>query len=115
MMGVNKIALKTRLERIGKGFAADPAYITHVVRSMAERQLSECLGDKERTWMKEWFSEHGVWKDNMTYQEAAWHIERLSGQKETKLQADAAVIFLSMPLYAYWMDYERRKADAGRK
>ncbi len=78
-MMLNKIPLSVRLERLKKGYAADPSYVTSAIRRMADMPVSRYLDafPEEKRIVFSFARRMGIEAENVTYQELAWHIQKL--------------------------------------
>lgn len=111
-MTVNKIPLNIRLERLKKGYASDPAFVTHAIQSMADIPLRYYLGafPEERKRLMDLMGISKKAGEIMTYREAAWYVSRIRMMKGMQERMNEAVNILALPLRRY---YEERRAVYG--
>lgn len=111
-MVLNKIPLSVRLERIKKGYAGDPAYVTSAIRRMADMPVSVYMDafPEEKKIVFCFAHRMGIETEDITYKELVWHIQKL--YKSLGPQADMidrawlnqGVLALAAPLVKYWSE-----------
>lgn len=112
-MGVNKIPLNVRLERIKRGYAGDPDFVAHAMQTMADISVKDYLKafPEERKRLLELLGISEAIGEKMTYQEITWYIRRIRMLREKWEDMNEAVDILAMPLRKC---YEERKDAYGK-
>lgn len=103
-MPVNMIPLEKRLARIRKGYVSDPAYIPAAIWSMAEMPVADYLAayPAEKNELITILKKMRVWREGITFQEAARHIRRTAALPGKQEPAGKATRLLAVPLITYW-------------
>lgn len=105
-MKVNQIPLKKRLERLEKGHASDPDYITSAIVSFANTSIYDYMfhHEQENKRLREILRITEEEEKKMTYQDAAIKIKALL----TKQDAQEAIRLLAEPFITFYEFYKER-------
>ena len=105
-MRPNRISLQTRIDRVSRGYYADPEYNLSMIAAMADLPLVDYLGgyDRER---RELYFILGITEEEqetIPYKEIAWRIVYFRQELHDSALAQRSAYLLSAPLRKY---YER--------
>lgn len=87
-MGVNKIPLSVRLDRLARGYASDPAFVRCAIRMLVQMPLQEYFGPHQDA-LEELARKLGTGSTtgSMTYMQAAVRTARIPSIKEREYAA----------------------------
>lgn len=110
-MSVNRIALETRLDRIKKGYAGDPAFVPCVINKMADMPLAVFMATApaEREQLRELLEITEEKENVMTYRETALYLCQMLSRHDSR--TITAVNLLAAPVLKC---YEERKCAYGK-